>query len=182
MIVQIRGTSGSGKSTVMKEVMGLMGDWGPEHIKGRKQPYYYKSMSDWPLTFVLGHYETACGGCDSIGSSATVAKMIETLSAKKPTHIICEGLLLSEDVKWTSQMADVCCVFLTTPTDRCVAQVSSRRIEAGNTKPLNEANTRKRVAVIERGRKRLVDLGVRCVRVGPSLAARVITDILRRGS
>lgn len=180
MIIQIRGTSGSGKSTVMRKVMDSIGDWNREMTEGRKKPLYYLSYSEWPLTAVLGHYESACGGCDTIGSAAAVYSLIESVQEfRNPVHVLCEGLLLSEDVKWTSQMKDVRCVFLTTPLETCLKQIESRRTEAGNDKPLNPSNTSNRVATIERARVKLTDLGVFCRRCSADQAPRVILDWLR---
>lgn len=191
MIVQTRGTSGSGKSTAMRSVMGLMGDWQAVHHDGRKQPLYYRSCSDWPRTFVLGHYESACGGCDTIGSARAVYDLIKELTGRESegVHVtddvgaprpvvLCEGLLLSEDVKWTTKLKeeghDVRVIFLTTPQEQCLDQVRSRRKEAGNNKPLNEANTVNRIPVIERARRRLDEAGVSVRRA----SARQVPDII----
>lgn len=194
MIIQIRGTSGSGKSTVMRDIMGRMGDWQAHYVDGRKKPLFYVSRSEWPLTVVLGHYESPCGGCDTIGSAREVAVMIEEVLrtvAKVEIgddgwtehyiipHILCEGLLLSEDVKWTKEMNDVRCFFLTTPLERCLEQIKGRRAEAGNEKPLNPGNTTNRVSVIERARVKLVEAGIPCRRCSPEQAPGLILDTIR---
>lgn len=167
LIIQVRGTSGSGKSTVMKRVMDSL-DLVPEYEEKRKRPLFY---SQGLRLAVLGHYESPCGGCDTIGSARAVYDLIQRL-----THriIICEGLLLSEDVKWSSQLKNLRIIYLTTPVERCLAQIRSRREEAGNDKPLNEDNTRRRVAVIERSRVKLIDLGVRCIRASANQAPNII--------
>jgi hypothetical protein len=182
MIIQIRGTSGSGKSWVMRKVMYTMGDWQGEYIDGRKKPLYYHSVGDWPLTLVPGHYESNCGGCDNIGSAAEVFKLTQTLLLVRQhtvPNIIEEGLLLSEDAKWTPQLKDVHCLFLSTPIEQCISQIKTRRASIGNEKPLNEANTRNRVNAIERARLRLIEAGVDCRRCSPEQAVKLILKMLR---
>lgn len=167
MIIQIRGTSGSGKSTVVKNFMGLE-NWNSRFSVGRKKPLYYQHESR-PIV-VLGHYESACGGCDTIGSAPKVYDLIKSIPSE--FHIVCEGLLLSEDVKWTHQLFrdgyDVRVIFLTTPLAQCLSQVKSRREEAGNSEPLNPKNTENRVAVIERARIKLRAAGIVGVRLNSS--------------
>ena len=105
------------------------------------------------------------------------------IQATQPADIVlCEGLLLSEDVKWTSQMKDVHCFFLTTSLERCLSQIKARRAEAGNEKPLNEYNTSNRVGVIEKARQRLLDLGVDCRRCSTDQCPELIMNLLRSKS
>lgn len=185
MICQIRGTSGSGKSTVMRKVIDLMGDWNSVKVDGRKQPLYYRSASEWPDTVVLGHYESPCGGCDTIGSARVVYDLI--LSAEVSAHsqhVLCEGLLLSEDVKWTTELHKLVkdrlrVLFLTTPLERCLSQIGKRRADAGNDKPLNPANTSNRVRTIERARVKLTEAGVYCRRCSADQAPGIILNWLR---
>lgn len=181
MIINIRGTSGSGKSTVMRRVMDLMGDWQAVHKTGRKQPLYYRSASEWPPTVVLGHYESPCGGCDTIGSARAVFELIQNLRTDPlfDSHVLCEGLLLSEDVKWFSQLPDLKVLFLVTPLDVCLQQIKKRRREAGNEKALNPSNTTNRIAVIERARVKLIGSGIDCRRCSANQAPKMVINMLR---
>jgi hypothetical protein len=132
--------------------------WTSQFIDGRKRPLYYQHSNG---ILVLGHYESPCGGCDTIGSARAVYDLIQTLSAPV---ILCEGLLLSEDVKWSSQLKDLRVLYLVTPLNQCLAWIKSRRASVGNEKPLNPANTANRVSVIERSRVKLGSLGIYCRR------------------
>lgn len=170
MIIQIRGTSGSGKTWVMRQVMNQLGPWKPQYTEGRRKPLYYSNVLG---VAVLGHYEATCGGCDNIGSAAQVYQLIQRLTGNHRV-ILCEGLLLSEDVKWTSQLDDVRVIYLVTPIEKCIELIKQRRANAGNAKPLNEHNTRNRVAVIERSRVKLLDAGVLCRRVTANQAPKLI--------
>lgn len=172
-IIQIRGTSGSGKTTVMRRVMvrlpGML-TRRPIYVEGRKRPLYYEFGNN---IVVLGSYESACGGCDTIGSAAQCFKEIVALDQMGKT-VLCEGLLLSEDVKWSSQLPDLRVVYLTTPLETCLKQIEGRRKEAGNDKPLNPENTRKRVDVIERSRVKLINGNVDCRRCSSDQATGII--------
>lgn len=183
MIIQIRGTSGSGKSTIMRQVMDDLGSWQSLYQPGRRKPYYYCCHAD-PRLIVLGHYDSACGGGDTIGSARQIYDMAMRLyRADTSRAILMEGLLLSEDTKWTFQMADECTtktLFLTTDLETCIKQIKKRRKEVGNDKPLNETNTRNRFKVIERARKKLFVQGTMSVRrASPTQAKGIILRWLR---
>lgn len=179
LIVQVRGTSGSGKSTAVRSFMETL-EWDGVTVPGRKRPLYYRSFGP-PWALVLGHYESACGGCDTIGSARAVYELTVTLAAVPGVELIVqEGLLLSEDAKWTTELAkahEVRILFLTTPLDRCLTWVKSRRAAAGNDKPLNPANTANRVSVIERARVKLLGSGVACRRCSAEQASGLLRDI-----
>lgn len=188
MIIQIRGTSGSGKTYVMNLIRKQLEPFLVEEIKteGRKRPLLYCYNVNDRNILIFGHYETPCGGCDSIGS----APKIYDLMVKCSTHyivggvkpiILAEGLLLSEDVKWTKQIPawdDVAVYYLTTPPEKCLEQVQSRRELVGNDKPLNPDNTLNRIAVIERSRVKLIDTGVKCIRCSSNQASNLITKLI----
>ena len=180
MIIQIRGTSGSGKSTAMKKATELIqtkDKWQSVYVEGRKKPMYYETAKGGLKIYVLGHYESPCGGCDTIGSASKVFELALSLLAFRPDSVIlCEGLLLSEDTKWSLQMPELRVVFLHTNIETCLERVRQRRAAVGNEKPLSEKNTRNRLAVIERARVKLVEEEVLCRRASsrqaPSLVAR----------
>jgi hypothetical protein len=192
-IIQIRGTSGSGKTWVARQMIDRVGEWNSVMVPGRKKPLFMTSCSDWPPITVFGHYESPCGGCDTIGSARAVFDMlverwplVSTLNhraAVYPTTILMEGLLLSEDVKWTAEMArlhyEVKVLFLTTPLDKCLLQIGSRRASVGNEKEVDPTNTTNRVRTIERARRKLVESGVSCLRCSPNQAPDLITKLVQ---
>lgn len=183
-VVQVRGTSGSGKTTVVRAFMALAGGWTPVYRPGRKKPLYYVSKDLEETVAVLGHYEgTACGGCDTIGSARAVYDLAAELAEGDGPffHVLCEGLLLSEDVKWSSQFQDLRCLFLVTPPEECLRRVAGRREKVGNDKPLNPKNTLNRVSVIERARVKLNQLGIKCLRTTSHQAPGILLKWLGRG-
>jgi hypothetical protein len=157
--------------------MDLTGHWFAQYVDGRARPLYYRQAEGKQV--ILGHYEIACGGCDTIGSARAVYELIGTILQAEV--ILCEGLLLSEDVKWSSQIADLRVLFLTTPLETCLKQIESRRKSAGNEKPLDPAKTSNRVATIEQARLRLIEAGKTCYRSSPSQAPELILKWLRQG-
>lgn len=186
MIIQIRGTSGSGKTTVAREVFSrLKAQYGAAReifTAGRRKPLY--SLYGHRVA-VVGHYESACGGCDNIGSAREVYDTILLIRKKHPDTLKCivsEGLLLSEDTKWTIQLASeipLKVLYLTTDIEECLRRIRKRREEAGNDKPLNEKNSRNRVRTIDRSRNKLIDAGILCRRSSSSQAARIVLEWIR---
>lgn len=178
MIIQIRGTSGSGKSTVVKKLLSQNWDWTPIFKSGRKKPLYYKTKG----IVVLGHYESPCGGCDTIGSAPKIFELIkEVIEKENPKTLICEGLLLSEDVKWTSQLVDygLVVLYLTTPSEECLVRIKQRRSAVGNEKELNPSNTLNRVAIIEKSRVKLKEKNVKCIRTSSDQAFSKLMKLLK---
>jgi len=176
MIIQIRGTNGSGKTWVMKHIMFRLGNSYPQYLPKRKQPLWYRFSNN---VAVLGGYESVCGGCDNIGSAAQCYKEIVTLDSMG-FLVVCEGLLLSEDVKWSSQLPELRVIYLTTPMPTCVSQTKMRREASGNFNPLNETKINSRADSIERSRIRLLEVGVHCVRCSSSQASSIVINWIRK--
>lgn len=159
--------------------------WQHRYNTGRKKPIsYFTDVIGRPRLHVMGHYEATCGGCDNIGSANQVYHEIrQILMFGHHKHdILCEGLLLSEDTKWTmaiAQTVDVRLLYVNTPLQKCLDQVQSRRAEAGNLEPLNPTNTSNRYKTIERGRQKLVEAGVTCRRCAVSQVPGIVLQWLK---
>jgi hypothetical protein len=150
MIIDIRGTHGSGKSWLMHTLLG----YGCEEVVGH-DPFKKVErtlgyvLPDWD-TFVVGKYSNVCGGCDQIGSADEVVRRVRHYS-QIHRHVLLEGILvahtyqryadLAREIE-SSQMSYVFC-FLDTPLSKCIERVKARRSEAGNDKPLNPSNITK---------------------------------------
>lgn len=185
LVIQIRGTSGSGKTTAMRSVMDTL-LWNPVHVPGRKKPLYYLSdgTNDEGRVCVLGHYDpdTPSGGCDTIGSAPQIRDVIYSLPGNIDV-VLSEGALWSEDVKWTLDLVEkgheVKIIFLSTPYEECVRRVHLRRQAKGNDEPLDEFHTSKRFATIERARKRLVETGITCRRASGDQTSSIVINWIR---
>jgi thymidylate kinase len=167
-LIKIHGTSGSGKTTIVRDLMEYasrvdkMGD-----NPNRPSAYWLSLPGFQNPVVVLGSYESTCGGMDSITCVQTQIDLIHKYYALG-AHVIYEGLLLStyygkpgKAVECYGQ--DHIWAFLDTPIDVCIERVKKRRLEAGNTKPLNERNTRERVRPIMALRTRLIRMGAHVV-------------------
>lgn len=170
MIVNVRGTSGSGKSTLVRKIMDLYETRCKVHVDGRKQPIGYELFVPHhrPL-FVVGHYETACGGCDTIAHKAfdTAYKLVRDYHARH-YDVLFEGLLISAEANRLLKLHEdfpghVVVVNLQTPLDDCMEGIRQRRAAKGNTKPFGanfEKNLRSKRRGAEQCCKRFGEAGV----------------------
>lgn len=154
MIVKLHGTSGSGKSTVARALMEGMEKWSILHPANRKVEAYKVHRPDFvkPL-YVLGPYNAVCGGLDSLSDVGDHIRLLETYGPLG--HVFYEGLLGSEYYGRIGKVSEMfgdqhIFAFLDTPIEVCIERIKARRLAKGNLKPLNESNTRGRVAKIER--------------------------------
>lgn len=178
MIIQLRGTSGSGKTTAMRAIMAGLGVPRPLAVRvaGRRNPLWYQ----YGNVAVIGSYESTCGGCDTIHGYPLLIQTVRERLAER-YHVLMEGLLLSEDVKQTLSLPHplLQIIFLATPLDTCLERVKARRAARGNDKPLNPHNTSNRVDTINRARAKLEDAGVYCRLASGDQAARMVLAWLR---
>lgn len=152
-VVNIRGTSGSGKSTVAR---GLIANKGGERrdvtrlIGGRE-----RFMGSWVGdTFFVGKYATDCGGCDGLSWKGSADDICDIVFEQHLLgHVVLEGLLVSS---WgTGRLLDLwerCekrlhVIMLTTPLEVCLESVNKRRREKAlslgkpDPGPVNPENT-----------------------------------------
>lgn len=133
MIINLRGTSGSGKSTIVRKVMGHY----PARVGmpgvNRRMPLYYLCTPDQGSQLaVLGHYESACGGCDTISGWDFTINLVRSLH-NQGYDVLFEGLILSGEVKRTLKLhtdgLPLKIVSLNTPIEECIESVLARRTE-----------------------------------------------------
>lgn len=145
MLINVRGTSGTGKSWVMYQ---LMERYNAEPITDETLPSRSKTsgytMADGNVA-IIGRYESACGGCDTIKSPALVVERLEQFYREFPI-VIFEGLVVSHTFQRYADVADrykeetgeeTHFLFLDTPLKKCIGRVRKRRHERGNTKPFD---------------------------------------------
>lgn len=173
-IVQVRGTSGSGKSTLVRNILHQTGYPTPNchHVEGRKQPLFYTSDRQPRPLAILGHYESACGGVDTISkylgkgegnSYDTTFGLIRTL-AKAGHNVLFEGLLVSGDQARTLALHkegyDIQVVAFDLPVEFCIEAINQRRQTKGNLEPVDEENTRAKHRLLEKCCLKLTAAGV----------------------
>lgn len=170
-IIQIRGTSGSGKSTLVKRILDqfYLGDRRqPVQVMGRKRPIMYECMShDGCIELsVIGHYEIACGGTDTISGMDQIYGMVEA-EWFKGRNVLFEGLLASDEKNRTLALAakaPVTCIFLNTPIELCLSSVNERRRAKDPTKEdVNPKNTQNKHRSTQSTMRKLQAAGVNCL-------------------
>lgn len=173
MIINIRGTSGSGKSTLARKVMALYGNRVAYKREGRKQPigYLYRRPPNSPHQVsagrglaVIGHYETPCGGCDTIQKMDDIFQLVRDADAQGH-DVLFEGLLISADMKRTLALheegLDLKVIALDVDIDTCIASVNERRWAKSPDKPgVNPKNTISKHKGVKSSMKKLGEAGV----------------------
>jgi thymidylate kinase len=163
-IINVRGTSGSGKSTIVRNIMALYRQKTAIKIKGRKQPIGYLLQRLDRSLFVPGHYETACGGCDTITKMDDVMSYVAK-AADDGHAVLFEGVLLSAEVNrfvaLTQAGYPVRTFYLSTPIEVCISSINERRkAKKEDAPPVDPRITTNRLRSIASGRKRLDAAGV----------------------
>lgn len=162
MIIQIRGTSGSGKTWIVKRLMEKF-PFKPVVTKsGEIKGYYCKKLN----LFIVGKYTTACGGCDTIKSQDEICHRIEK-AVQRGWDVLFEGLICSHIAaryadlyhKHQQQGNPVRFVFLDTPLEVCREQINKRRAERGKP-PVFAKNTEKDYTSTHRSRENMHSMGV----------------------
>lgn len=182
-VINIRGTSGSGKSTLVRRIVDMYQEKNPVHVEGRKQPLFYELRGEGlaPLS-LIGHYETACGGCDTIPSMDRIYGLVrERLGAGD--SVLFEGLLISAEVNRAAALHDdgfdMTVVALETPLEKCVDSVNERRWAKNPDKPgVNPKNTEAKFKQTIATCKKLEDRGVKVVRADRDGAFEAIKGLL----
>lgn len=143
MIINIRGTSGSGKSTLVhrylaghqhKTIEATFSDWKKPKIVA------YKTWPDFedqtqplqPPTYIIGRYETQCGGCDSMsykGSHDDIEELVR--ESLRWGNVIFEGLTISSTLTRWQRISDenpglFVWAFMVTPVEECYRRILAR--------------------------------------------------------
>lgn len=189
-ILNIRGTSGSGKSHLIREVMARYGAREPYRIEGRKQPLGYmchRQQHGKPL-FVMGHYETACGGCDTITQGYNYIYGFIRNTIEQGYDVIYEGLIMQNEMARAVQLhtdypGQFTVILLNTPLAECIQSVVARRQERADKRgkepaPFNPANTEGSFKSTLNQRPRFKDAGVDFRHLSREDALRDVLSIL----
>lgn len=176
-IVNIRGTSGSGKSTIARAIMALYTTHAPMRVRDRRQPIAY--LCSRPLhrpLVVVGHYETDCGGTDTINGMDEIYSHVRA-AARNGYNVLFEGLLSSAEknraIALHNDGFDLHVLHIDIPLEECVKSVEARRqgayerkLAAGKSveppQPLNPKNTQSKWTGTRTTMRRLAEAGVKC--------------------
>lgn len=185
MIINIRGTHGSGKSTIVKQLLERY-KAEPLLAPNEKKPQGYIMHSPFGDIRVVGSYETACGGCDAIQPYDLIWPRV-VLYQQVGDHVVFEGALVSSSygnigrasLEYGDQFVFA---FLNTPMSVCLERIKARRLAKGNTKPLDPKNTQYKYDNIEKSISKIRDeFKRRVVIVDYRKALQQILGLLRNG-
>jgi hypothetical protein len=135
------------------------------YVEGRRRPLGYELQHPEAGTlFVAGHYETPCGGCDTITKGFDYIFELVRSQAALGHDVLFEGLLLGSDINRLIELHEahaVVVVDLRTSLEECLVSVNARRWAKDPTKPpVKEGNTRSKYRLCQRYRPRLQRAGV----------------------
>jgi hypothetical protein len=131
VIVSLRGTNGSGKSTIVREIMKLYQYRVQIQYPKRLKPlgYVLHPRSDSSPLFVPGHYEIANGGLDTLDSLDDAYDLI-LKHHLLGFHVLYEGKNMSDGATRLAKLyADehpVAVALIDEPVKICVASVRKR--------------------------------------------------------
>lgn len=169
MVINIRGTHGSGKSTIVRTVMSSYEERKPMIVAGRKRPIGYLCARPGAASlYVVGHYENACGGGDTVLSVDEAYRYIVEAAAQR-YDVLFEGILLGHDVRRCADLKtayhfDVLVIALTTDLDTCMTAVRARRVARGDFRELKPDNVFKgRNSYLIHQPRRFKEAGVECL-------------------
>jgi energy-coupling factor transporter ATP-binding protein EcfA2 len=131
MIISLRGTSGSGKSHLVRRITGLYGQHRDVFTEGRKKPLYtLHGRNELGKCLVTpGHYLIANGGMDTL-PSLDEAYRIARWAERQGHDVLMEGKNMSDGTKHVNALVaekfDVRVVVLNTDIANCVRAVKAR--------------------------------------------------------
>ena len=134
MIVNIRGTSGSGKTFLVRQLMAAC-NAEPVLDENSKIDAYRLDGN----IYILGRYTNVCGGCDTIRTQDQVCDRVRKYAAMG--HVIFEGLLITHIFgryhNLSQELGGIVWAFLDTTLDQCFENIYKRN----GGKPVKEQNT-----------------------------------------
>jgi hypothetical protein len=166
MILNFRGTSGSGKTTVVRGLMSKYPIIIPLGEQPEKKPDGYECrpdrtglapydspVADAPNLYVVGSYKNTCGGCDGIKTQNEACDRVRRYAPLG--DVVFEGLLISHifgrykllDQEMNREHGHTTIwAFLDTPLELCLDRIRARRdaraaANGKESKPLNTQNT-----------------------------------------
>lgn len=147
-VIKLGGCNGSGKTSVARALLKQMQVLGTKH-RGGKADAFYQGLGDLSHVYVLGRYENACGGMDTISDKEDRLALVKA-SCKPRRIVFFEGLITGKTYGAMGALSELhykrkagrwLYAFMDTPFDVCAARVLQRRQAAGNLAPFDPERT-----------------------------------------
>lgn len=187
MIINIRGTNGSGKTHLARQLIGE----NPQPIDllqynspTKRDPHRQAFVEGWgqsgPGSYLaIGSYKQGCGGMDTIPSfeiqqqavynAAHWEKNGKTITGEPPEHVVCEGVLASTVAgSWLEFFRNlptngnqILIAYLDTPLELCLERITARQIAAkGETREIKVDLVRDKIKAINATRAKFDAAGI----------------------
>jgi hypothetical protein len=188
----IRGTSGSGKTTIVKQLLAHPLVRLKEEIRDPDNPNrilltilsVLTSPKEMPRDIaVLGSYHTPTGGCDTISGMGALDKiygLVEEQMTVYGRHVVFEGLIVCSDFRRTVDMVTnkmpLQVILLNTSIENCKRNIDARRAQRQQPPLPDHANTVAKYEGNLSSIERFKAAGVHVLHLGFEEAFQVITD------
>lgn len=171
MLISIRGSNGSGKSTVVQGLLKVGSPVPLYGLLGPRMPEAYRLTLEGvePPVFVLGPYHVASGGLDQVQPYDLNLDLINKYAPKG--HVVFEGVLVSSSYGRVGRLMEehgqnAVMAFLTTSLEQCISNVQKRRDARADARPFDPKNlttkynqiVSSKAKIREAGKLRVVDL------------------------
>jgi hypothetical protein len=181
MIISLRGTNGSGKSTVVRKLMERYNAQ-PESLDSKGRPMnYVMTLGNGSSLYVVGCYQNACGGCDGIHPFTEIWPRVTRLAALG--HVLFEGLAFTSgygNIGKDSEVYgdDFVFAFMDTPPEVCIQRVLARREAKGTEKPYSPKNLMSKLSAARSSERKIKEVyGRRVVSINHRAAVQQILGI-----
>jgi hypothetical protein len=190
MILNIVGTSGAGKSYLVRELLSWLETASPPvrlvpaYFAGRKAPVGYDFRLSGRKWHIVGSYEDAdTAGCDSIRAVSSVFDFVR--DRRRTANVLYEGLFVMNHTRGVQLVEefgdDVCLLQLLVPLSMCISSIDARRAARGEGKLLNKSNTVGNFRRAENYCAKMRAAGARVVSVRRGEAFDVLLGLLKEG-
>lgn len=189
MIVHIAGTSGSGKSHLVRGLLASAKYREQVSEAGRSAPLGYILRGLPGVTrevHVVGAYEApSSGGCDTFGGDGRVERLYSTIlnQHNQERHVVYEGIMMMNHTRGLDLLRQVrgmlTVIQLKTPLAECILAVGQRRVAAGKPADFNTKNTEDTFRRTDRYCFKLRQAGGRVIGVSRADAPGVLMEALR---
>lgn len=190
MIINIAGTSGSGKSTAIRAIMaqlyGVNAFYENQYAKRPLGYWAHTSKDSWKKVVIVGPYQSSTGGCDSLPNLKLVFDTVLQF-ATVGAHVLFEGLLVSRSkgrmVRLWHQFnsRDLYVYHLCTSFEDCIEGINARRRERGEMEPVDLRRTAETYYRVLKIVTDLENLGVPVKHVSREEVVPMILEQLRNG-
>ena len=194
LIINIRGTGGSGKSFIVHCLIKKLGS--KRSIKRYISGEGYRVGNDGGRVvgyrvggdvLIVGRYDTDCGGCDQIHTQDEICNRVKAF-AEKGKVVIFEGLLISGLYSRYLNLSrelqrkghQFLWAFLDTSLEKCLKRTVKRRLARGNIKPLNPIHTTNKYRAVELAKEHALHDGEKVITLRSGGAHKQLLKIVKK--